>query len=60
MYGIEIHYKVKILEETKGWQLMGSKRKDTVVLVAYKAIASVLDLDPRLFPDEKEYAALKF
>ena len=56
VYGLEIHYKVKILEETKGWQL----EKDTVVLVAYKAIASVLDLDPEHFPDEDEFAALKF
>ena len=59
VYGIELHYKVKILEETKGWQLMG-KKKDTVVLVAYKAIASVLDLDPEHFPDDDEFAALKF
>ena len=59
VYGLEIHYKVKILEETKGWQIMG-KKKETVVLVAYKAIASLLDLDPEHFPDDDEFAALKF
>ena len=59
VYGIEVHYKVNILEETKstGWR---STKKETVVLVAYKAIASVMDLDPSQYPDEDEFAAIKF
>ena len=54
---IELHYKVKILEETKGWF---NGKKETVVLVAYKAIASLLDLNPDDYPNEEEFAALKF
>ena len=57
VYGIEVHYKVKILEETKGWF---NGKKETVVLVAYKAIASLLDLNPDDYPNEEEFAALKF
>ena len=52
--GMEVHYKVKILEETKGW--VGSRKKETVVLVAYKAIASVMNLNPCDYPDAKELA----
>ena len=57
VYGIEVHYKVKILEEIKGWF---NGKKETVVLVAYKDIASLLDLNPDDYPNEEEFAALKF
>ena len=59
VYGIEVHYKVKILEETKStvWR---STKKETVVLIAYKAIASLMDLDPSQYPDGDEFAAIKF
>ena len=56
VYGIEVHYKVKILEETV-WR---STKKETVVLFAYKAMASVMDLDPSQYPDEDEFAAIMF
>lgn len=58
VFGVEVHYKVKILEETKGW--VGSRKKETVVLIAYKTIASVMDHNPHDFPDEQQLAALKF
>ena len=58
VYGLEVHYKVKILEETKGW--IGNKKKETVVLVAYKAIAHTMDLCPEDYPDDEELNMLKF
>ena len=58
VYGLEVHYKVKILEETKGW--VGNKKKETVVLVAYKAIAHTMDLRPEDYPDDDELHMLKF
>ena len=58
VYGLEVHYKVKILEETKGW--VGNKKKETVVLVAYKAIAHSMDLNPEDYPDDEELNMLKF
>ena len=57
--GIEIHYKVKVLEETKG-TVLGFKSNDTVVLIAYKCIAHVMDLNPAEFPDDKEHKQLTF
>ena len=59
VYGMEVHYKVKILEETKGsWPL--SKRTETGVLVAYKAIAHTMTLSPDKYPDEKVLDQLTF
>ena len=57
VYGMEIHYKVKILEGTKGWVV---KKKDTVILVAYKALAHTMDLRPEEYPDDEELQQLKF
>ena len=57
VYGIEAHYKVKVLEETKGAVF---KSKDTVVLIAYKCIAHVMDLNPAEFPDDEEHKKLTF
>ena len=54
VYRIEAHYKVKILEESKGG-VPGFRSKDTVVLIAYKCIAHAMDLDPEDFPDDEEY-----
>ena len=59
VYGIEAHYKVKVLEETKGNMFTG-KSKDTVVLIAYKCIAHVMDLNPAEFPDTEELKQLTF
>ena len=61
VYGLEIHYKVKVLEEAnKGWNPLKSDKKDAIIMVAYKAIASVMDLNPQDYPDEDELAALTF
>ena len=59
VYGIEAHYKVKILEETKG-SMPGFKSKDTVVLIAYKCISHIMDLRPEDFPDKEEYEQITF
>ena len=60
VYGLEVHYKVKILEETKALGWIGNKKKETVVLVAYKAIAHSMDLNPADYPDDEELLQLKF
>ena len=59
VYGIEAHYKIKVLEEIKGNRLTG-KSKDTVVLIAYKCMSHAMNLDPRDFPDDKELEKIKF
>ena len=57
VYGIEAHYKVKVLEETKGTVF---KTRDTVVMIAYKCIAHAMDLNPADFPDDEEHKQLTF
>lgn len=59
VFGIEAHYKVKLLEESKG-VVPGFKSKDTVVLIAYKCCAHAMDLDPKDFPDDEEHKKLTF
>lgn len=59
VYGIEAHYKVKILEESKG-SVPGFKSSDTVVLIAYKCIAHAMDLDPQDIPDDEEHQQITF
>ena len=59
VYGIEAHYKVKILEETQGNFVTG-KSKDTVVLIAYKCMSHVMDLKPENFPDTEEFKQITF
>ena len=59
VYEIEAHYKVKVLEESKGTMFTG-RSKDTVVLIAYKCIAHVMDLNPAEFPDDEELKQLTF
>ena len=59
VYGMEVHYKVKILEETKGaW--LSSKKKETVVLVAYTAIAHSMSVSPDKYPDDEVLGKLTF
>lgn len=59
VYGIEAHYKVKVLEEIKGNRITGMS-KDTVVMIAYKCLSHAMDLDPEDFPDDKTLAQIKF
>ena len=54
VYEIEAHYKVKVLKEITG------RSKDTVVLIAFKCIAHVMDLNPAEFPDAEELKQLTF
>lgn len=69
--GLELHYKVKIVEETemagavqRVWgKLTRSPPKDdkkTIVMVAYKCIAKTMDLDPDDYLDKNELDDLKF
>lgn len=58
VYGVEVYYKIKMLDETKG---LLSKTKDTVVLIAYKCLNHAMNLDPADYPnDDEEYIQLKF
>ncbi len=50
--GMEYHYKVKILDETKGW--VGMRKKKTILMIGYKAVIYMMTLDPNDFPDEDE------
>ena len=60
VYGIEAHYKVKMLEETKG-EYMGLKTsKETVVLIAYKCLAHVMELKPEEYPDAESFKKITF
>lgn len=59
VYGLEAHYKVKVLKETKG-TVPGFKSKDTVVLIAYKLLTHLMDLNPAEFPDTEELKQITF
>ena len=59
VYGMEVHYKLKLLEEDKGTMFTG-RSKDTVVLIAYKCITHAMDLNPEEFPDNEEFKKLTF
>lgn len=69
--GLELHYKVKIVEETEvagalkrfgGW-VSGTPAKDntkTIVMVAYKCLAKTMNLEPSDYLDKDELDDLKF
>ena len=59
VFGVEVHYKIKLLDETTGIRYV-SKTKDTVVLIAYKCLNHVMDLNPADYPNDEEYKQLKF
>ena len=69
--GLELHYKVKIVEETKVagvvqkvWgKIVRTPAKDskkTIVMVAYKCLAKTMNLDPNDYLDKDELNDLKF
>ena len=60
VYGIEAHYKVKLLEETKGEYMGFRSSKETVVLIAYKCLAHAMDLNPEDYPDEETFKQITF
>ena len=48
LYGMEYHYTVRIYEECKGWS--GFKKKNTVLMIAWKAATYTMSGDPKDFP----------
>ena len=60
VYGIEAYYKVKILEETKEKYMGLKSSKDTVVLIAYKCFAHLMDLNPEEYPDVETFKQITF
>jgi hypothetical protein len=59
--GMELHYKVMIIEEKKGiMATVGRGTTDTVVILGYKFIAHALDVDPEELPDDKDLRSLRF
>ena len=60
VYGIEAHYKVKLLEETEGEYMGFRSSKETVVLIAYKCLAHAMDLNPEDYPDEETFKQITF
>lgn len=56
VYGIELQYKVRFLDQLKG--VYGFRSNETTLLVAYKSAVYVMDAKPEDFPDEDELAAL--
>mgnify|MGYP002804387164 FL=1 len=52
---MELHYKVVITEDKS--MLHG---KSTVVVLGYKFISHVLDVDPSTIPDDQDLRALTF
>lgn len=57
VFGVEVHYKIKMLDETKG---LFSTTKDTVVLIAYKCLNHAMDLKAADYPNDEEYKQLTF
>lgn len=57
VYGIEAHYKVKIMEKDKG---TFKTNKETVGLIAYKLLAHVMDRPADDFPDDEELKCVTF
>ena len=60
--GIEVHYKLKILEETKGGGMLGMRggSKNTALLIAYKYFAHVMDKPPSEIPSLEDIKKIKF
>lgn len=56
VYGIELQYKVRFLDQLKG--VYGFRSNETTLLVAYKSAVYVMDAKPEDFPDEDKLAAL--
>lgn len=57
VYGLECHYKVRLTDESK-FSLTGFHNK-TVLLMAYKIAAHVMDIDPSECPNDDELDMLK-
>ena len=60
VYGLEVHYKVKLLEETKEAYMGLKSSRETVVLIAYKCLAHTMDLNPEEYPDDETFKQITF
>ena len=58
--GIEVHYKLKILEETKGGYILRGGNKNTALLIAYKYFAHVMNKPAHEIPSLEEIKQIKF
>ena len=58
--GVEVHYKLKILEETKSEGMLRGKSKSTAFLIAYKYFAHALNKPPSEIPSLQDIKKIKF
>lgn len=58
--GIEVHYKLKILEETKGGGMLRGGSKNTALLIAYKYLAHVMNKPASEIPSLGDIKKIKF
>ena len=58
--GVEVHYKLKILEQTKSSWRPGGGSKNTALLIAYKYFAHVMDKPPSEIPTLDDIKKIKF
>ena len=59
VFGVEVHYKIQMLDETTGYKFV-SRTKDTVVLIGYKCLNHAMDLNAADYPNDEEYKELTF
>ena len=57
VYGMEAHFKVKLLEEDKG---RIRSHKEVVVMIAYKCLAHIMDRPAEDYPDAEELKMVTF
>jgi hypothetical protein len=58
---MELHYKVVITEQKTGVMAkVGRGTTDTVVLLGYKFISQVLDVDANQLPNDEDLRSLRF
>uniref|UniRef100_A0A1X7V6T1 Uncharacterized protein n=1 Tax=Amphimedon queenslandica TaxID=400682 RepID=A0A1X7V6T1_AMPQE len=58
VYGFELQYKVRFLDELKG-KVPGFRSNETTLLVAFKSALYLMDEDPHDFPDAEEVEAIQ-
>ena len=60
IYGMELQYKVRLLDSStrRGYDVR--KTKETTLLIAYKSIVHIMEGDPRDHPTHDELKKLKF
>ena len=58
--GIEIHYKLKIFDESSSGGFWRDAKKETLVLIAYKCVAHAMNVRPTNLPDYDKVKKLTF